>query len=74
MCQALPMASVKLDLVRSIYGDREREVGDRAREYFDRHGRWPVSVEAQISQREAAAGDDRTGWLACDHDAAPAPA
>jgi hypothetical protein len=35
------MASVKLDLVRSIYGDREREAEDRAREYFDRHGRWP---------------------------------
>jgi hypothetical protein len=22
-------------------GDHEREAGDRAREYFDRHGRWP---------------------------------
>lgn len=22
-------------------GDREREAEDRAREYFDRHGRWP---------------------------------
>jgi hypothetical protein len=24
-----------------VAGDREREDEDRAREYFDRHGRWP---------------------------------
>jgi hypothetical protein len=39
-------AGVAIFMINVLYrlgasGDREREQEDRAREYFDRHGRWP---------------------------------
>jgi hypothetical protein len=31
-----------------VKGDRDREVEDRAREYYSRHGRWPEDDEEPV--------------------------
>ena len=35
-----------------VRGDEERHAEDAAREYFDKHGRWPDEAETSGSRRE----------------------
>jgi hypothetical protein len=39
-----------------VKGDRERDDEDRAREYFDRHGRWPDEAPPAPADRRPPRG------------------